>query len=495
MTRPRFFWALGLLCACATPQPVGRHESPGLESTPARLRAGYFELPAGLNRSPSRLTVAPLDVVVRSPTTWTLDNGLTVYALEDHRAPIVQAGVLVPAGAHDEPDQQLGVSELMFELLVSGGTSRHAPEALDELLDSRAADLWAAAGAELSSVSLSARARDFAQLLPVLADVVRTPRFDEARLKTEKDRLLEDVRRRADEPGSLATRAVLKAVYGPKTLLGREAQQATLEGLTQADVRAFHRRLGPQGARLVVAGDFDLPALKTLVQRAFGDWSGGDVVARDYGAPQSLVRRVIVVPRATAQAHVRIGGWGCRRASPDDAAVRLAATSLASFGIGRIPRVVRDERGLAYVATASVGVGPTTGHFVVDVDTKPEQAVAALTAALSVVERAGREEPLTVDEASSALDATLNSFAFRFEGALKVAWERATLDALGWPQDTLSTFRQRHAAVSLVELNAAAARLGQADALQIVVVGPVEKLGDLSRFGPVVTITDVDRFR
>jgi hypothetical protein len=31
--------------------------------------------------------------------------------------------------------------------------------------------------------------------------------------------------------------------------------------------------------------------------------------------------------------------------------------------------------------------------------------------------------------------------------------------------------------------------------LQIVIVGPVDKLGDLSRFGTVVTITDVEAFR
>jgi hypothetical protein len=31
--------------------------------------------------------------------------------------------------------------------------------------------------------------------------------------------------------------------------------------------------------------------------------------------------------------------------------------------------------------------------------------------------------------------------------------------------------------------------------LQIVVVGPPEKLGDLSRFGPVSTISDVEQFR
>ena len=50
--------------------------------------------------------------------------------------------------------------------------------------------------------------------------------------------------------------------------------------------------------------------------------------------------------------------------------------------------------------------------------------------------------------------------------------------------------------ISAVDAQAATLAARQlSEGLQIIVVGPPEKLGDLSRFGPVVTITDVEQFR
>lgn len=484
-----------LAAACAAPERIGRLQSPGLLSTPARPQAGYFELPPGLEQPPTSVVIPPLDVTVRAPQRWALSNGLEVYAVEDHRAPAVELMLMLPVGTLDEAAGQAGLAALALEALVTGGTTALAPEALDELLDFHAAELSAAAGEEFSGVSLTVRSQDLAALLGVLGSVLRTPRFDEARLRTARELLLEGIRRRGDRPEGLASRAMAKAIYGAETPLGREAQEATLRALTAADVRAFHALLGPKGARLAVAGDFDRGALEALVQRTFGGWVGGGAPARALGTPPPLTRRVIVVPRATAQAHVRIGGWGVVRGDRDEYPARLAVTALAAFGIGRLPRVVRDERGLAYSASAVLIPGPTTGHFVVSLDTKPEQAAQALSAALGVVEAAGRGAPLSAAELTTALDASLNSFAFRFDGAAKIASERATIDAYGLGADYLERYRERLAQVSLAEANALAARLGRPEQLQIVVVGPVDKLGDLSAFGPVVTIADVDHFR
>jgi predicted Zn-dependent peptidase len=92
-----------------------------------------------------------------------------------------------------------------------------------------------------------------------------------------------------------------------------------------------------------------------------------------------------------------------------------------------------------------------------------------------------------------ASDMAINAFAFRFEGAARIALERATYDLVGYPQNYLATWREKISAVDAQAATLAARQLSEG--LQIIVVGPPEKLGDLSRFGPVVTITDVEQFR
>jgi zinc protease len=170
----------------------------------------------------------------------------------------------------------------------------------------------------------------------------------------------------------------------------------------------------------------------------------------------------------------------------------LLATSLGSFGVGRLYREIRDERGLAYSAFAQVSPGPTTGLFTAGFDTRPEQVGEALDVALRILGEVGQGAPVTSAEFSTARDMATNAFAFRFDGVARIAFERATFDLFDYPPDYLATWREKVAKVEPVELVRVARGLEQ---LQIVIVGPVDKLGDLSRFGTVVTITDVEAFR
>ena len=117
----------------------------------------------------------------------------------------------------------------------------------------------------------------------------------------------------------------------------------------------------------------------------------------------------------------------------------------------------------------------------------------ALEVATKILHGMATDAPPSEAELATAKDMALNAFAFRFDSAAKIASERASFDLAGYPADYLSTWREHLSAVDAALAARAARQLGEG--LQIVVVGPPEKLGDLSRFGPVSTITDVEQFR
>lgn len=483
------------LTACATtpvaPEVRTRPE-PGLEATPTR--AAVRQLPPALDLDPAqKAPTTPLDFALRQPEVVTLKNGVQVYLLADHTTPLLLVRALLPLGGADDPPEKLGLASIMTVLLTEGGAGQRTPEQLDELFESRAADVSSGAGDENALVTLSLRSDDLASLLPAFADVVQRPRFDEKRFNVVTTRVLESIRRREDSPADVASRAVTKAVFGPRSLLGRESTEATVKAITLSDVKRLHEKSwGSAGARLIVTGDFDRAALVPLLEKEFGSWKGGAPPTRTWDAPAPLQARLIVVPRKVAQAKVRIGTFGYQRRSSAEYPLRLLATSLGSFGVGRLYKEIRDERGLAYSANASVSPGPTTGLFVASFDTRPEQVGEALDVALRILKDAGSTSPLSSAELRTAQDMATNAFAFRFEGAAKIALERATFDQLGYPADYLAQWRGQIARVTEADLESAAAAL---TGLQIVIVGPVDKLGDLSRFGAVTTISDVEQFK
>lgn len=490
-----------LLARCATtpaptPAPVKTRAEPGLEAVPTRPAGPALprQLPPGLAVDPSRLPVAPLEIAVRTPAVTTLPSGLTVYLLEDHTTPLVQLRFLTPTGAADDPAAKLGLASLVASLTTEGGAGPLGAEAFDELLEFHGANASGGAAEETSSVGFSVRAADLARLFPVFADAVQRPRFEARRFDVAVARLLEAIRRREDRPDGVAARALAKAVFGPASLLGREPTVATVKAVTLDDLKRRHAATwGAKGARLIITGDFDAGVVRSLLGLHFASWRGGAAPARTFDPPPALVRRVIVVPRDVAQAKVRLGAAGFTRASPDEFPARLVNTALGSFGVGRLYREIRDERGLAYSAFASVSPGPTSGLFTAGFDTRPEQVGEALEVALRILSEAGSTAPVSPAELAVASDMALNAFAFRFDAAAKIATEKATFDLFGYPSDYLETWRAKVRAVTPEAARRLAARFG--DGVQIVVVGPPAKLGDLSRFGPVTTITDVEQFR
>lgn len=488
-----------LLAACATtaptPEPtVITRPMPGLDSAPTKLPVASTALPAGLAVDPATIAAPPLELTIRKPERLELPNGLVVYLVEDHATPIVLVRALLPYGRVEDPADKLGLAALTTELLTEGGAGALSAEAFDALLEQHAADVSSGASDEYASVTLSARAADLAKLFPVFADVLQRPRFDEKRFAVVRSRALEAVRRREDFPDAVASRALDKAVFGPDSPLAREPLAKHLEAISAADVKRFYAaRATPTGARLVITGDFDAGAVKALLKLHLSSWKGPPAPARTWPAPAKLSRRVIFVPREVAQVKIRIGAWGFQRNAPEEYALRLVNTALGSFGVGRLYREIRDERGLAYSAYSQLSPGPTTGLFLAGFDTRPAQAVKALEVGLSILERAGAAQPLTAPELATAVDMSLNAFAFRFDTAARVGFERALYEQLGYPADYLETFRDRTAGVTLAQANQAARRFSEG--LQIVALGPKALEPALAAFGPVTVISDVEQFR
>jgi zinc protease len=480
-------------CATSTPAQVVTRPEPGLVSAPTRNNL-IRQLPVALSVDPLAIVPAPLAFAIKQPDVLTLPSGLQVYLLEDHTAPLILLRALVPMGGVDDPPAKLGLASLTASLVTEGGAGTRTPDALDELLEFHAADASSGAGDEYSTVSLSIRSVDLAKLFPVFADLVQRPRFDAARFDVAVGRLLEGIRRREDRPDGVAARALNKAVFGPTSLLGREATEATVKAVTLADVKKLQASTwGSKRSRLVITGDFDLKQLRPLLDQEFAPWKGADVAPRQWPAPTTLVRRVIVVPRKIAQAKVRLGAWGFPRNTPQEFPLRLANTSLGTFGVGRLYKEIRDERGLAYSAYSSVSPGPTTGMFTAGFDTRPEQVIEALEVATRILKDIGTGAPMSEGELRTASDIAINTFAFRFDAASKIAFERASYDFFGYPSDYLSTWREKIGAITARQASEAARQFDVG--LQIVIVGPPEKMGDLSRFGAVSTITDVEQFR
>src|SRR5215469_10671616 len=111
-------------------------------------------LPAQPLPSYKSLKYPPLkQVKVPEPMEFTLSNGMRVFLLEDHELPLVQGLALIHTGNLFDPADKRGLSQIMADVLRSGGTKSKTGDQIDEQLEDIAGSVES--GMDETSASMS----------------------------------------------------------------------------------------------------------------------------------------------------------------------------------------------------------------------------------------------------------------------------------------------------------------------------------------------------
>src|SRR5690554_1340225 len=106
-----------------------------------------------------------------------LDNGIRFYLVEDSELPLIDLTVLIRSGGINVPDDQVGMNNLVGSVMRSGGTETHPGDALNELLEDRAAVMEVDFGFTSGTARMNVLGEDFTELLPVFIDLLTNPAF------------------------------------------------------------------------------------------------------------------------------------------------------------------------------------------------------------------------------------------------------------------------------------------------------------------------------
>ncbi len=418
----------------------------------------------------------------------TLSNDMTVLLLEDHELPVVDAAVRIRTGSIYEPADKVGLAALTGTVMRTGGTASLTGDELDEELEFMAASITTSIGLDSGVATLSVLKKDVRRGFELFADVLRHPAFREEKPELARRQALEAIRRRYDDPVSIASIEFSKLVYGPDTVWGRVSTIETVNAVTRDDLVAFHHRYyAPNNMMMAVSGDFDRTELIVLLEEVFAGWEPREIELP--AIPPLEVRyepQVYWVQREGPQTAIAMGHLGMRRHAPEQYAVE---TMNYVYGLGgfvsRLMREVRSNRGLAYGVQGYVGPGMDRGLFRVFCQTKTESTIEA-TALIQQLTRELTERPVPADELGSIKDYLINRFVFKFESAAALVQERLLRDYLGYPPDYLETYTERIRAVTADEILDAARKYVHPDGMTYVFVGDRAHFdGDLTQFGPV----------
>ena len=409
------------------------------------------------------------------PVHSALPNGVDVAVVERRGVPLVDAVLVIPAGAVADPPQTPGLADWTAASLLDGAGGKDAL-ALADAIERLGARIETSVDWGSAYVHLHVPSARLEPALALLADVALRPAFPAAEWERLRERRRTDFLQARDDPQRLARMAAARAVYGPEHRLGLpvEGTAAALARVGAGDLRAFHAaRYRPEGAALVVVGDVQGATLGPLLERAFGGWTAQGPAPREPAvpaAPKTPRREILLVdvPGATQSVLVATAATpaSLRPLEPADSAMN---TLLGGSFTSRLNTNLREEHGYSYGAWSSLDLHQHGGTLAAGSAVAADVTGPALREILRELERI--RTPGGADEVRRARDYLALSFPTSFETGADVASFWAWAAGMRLPEERVRSFVAGVQGVEPQALAAAARRDVDPERLKLVVVG------------------------
>ena len=408
----------------------------------------------------------------QQPKRIELKNGIVIFLQEDHELPFIYGSILVHGGTEDEDPAKAGLVGLYSQAWRTSGTATMDGDAMDDLLESKAAHIETNGDDDSTAISWDSLKGDADQVFSLAIDLFFHPKFSAEKLDLAKQQQATAIIRRNDDEDAIAGRESAKLVYGPNSPYTRQPELATIGAVTLSDLESWHDRTLKGKLIVGIYGDFDPAAMEAKVRAAFERLPlVMPAPPRDDEFPGPKPGVYFIDKEDVNQSNVQIVGIGIDRRNPDAASIAVMNEILGGGFGSRLFVKIRTQQALAY--DVGGGFGLTYDHpgtFQVNVLTRSEKTVDATKLALAEV-AALNTRPFTADELMRAKDDILNSFLFRYDTKDKVLDESEELEFYGYPANYLETYRAALEKVSLADLAVVAKKYIHPDRLAVLVVG------------------------
>ncbi|MEX2380020.1 MAG: pitrilysin family protein, partial [Vicingaceae bacterium] len=423
---------------------------------------------------------------------FTLDNGLKVFVVENHKLPKVAYSLSLNLEGIQEGDKA-GTADIAGDMLAKG-TENRTKEEINFGVDY--------IGARLNTYSMGAFGTSLTKhqetLLDIMSDVVKNAKFNEEELEKLRKQYNSNLQTEINDPDAISGKVRRALLYGKDHPYGEVVTEETLENITLEDVQNYYGTyFRPNISYLAVVGDVTVKEVKPLVEKYFGDWEKGEVPSQEFEDPkQPQITQVAFVNRPGAVQSV-ISVFNTIELMPgseDDIPASIANGILGGGFISKLNLNLREENAYTYGARSSINSDKLVGNFYATAKVRNEVTDSALTEMLNEL-MAMRKGEITKDELNTIKNYRTGTFAYSLENPQTKARFAINKDKYNLPDDYYETYLEKIAAVTLDKVKEVSKKYVNPMKGYILVVGNQEEVAEkVKKFSPSGNITFYDPF-
>jgi predicted Zn-dependent peptidase len=405
--------------------------------------------------------------------TATIKNAKVFY-LPDRELPLIDLMLLVKAGTVDISDDKIGLSSLLSETLIKGGTEKYSPHALAMVMDENAIHISVSVREEDTVIRLSVMKDDWNNGLALLEEILARPRFDPDVLNVVKQQAVSELKRQGGDAHTVSMREALiwhfkGHPYGRDPLRGL----ITIPKITRENLKGFLKKyMVPSNMVVAVAGDIDKADVVKGLEKLFQALPRTGSPVRNLDDPEETPSVLAIIHKpGQVQSQVTVLLPGPKRTHPDYWKMSLLMDILGGNDSLMFTRL-RDDLGLVYSTWFYQTYRWQAGMLVGYIGCKGDSTGQAIRESVKIITALQNNVPKK--ELKQKRSDALNSFVFNVDTPAELVEVYGRYYMRKEPLDTLSRIQDAFMTASREELEILARKFLDPKKLQVFVVGDME---------------------
>ncbi len=424
---------------------------------------------------------------------FTLDNGLKVIVVENHKIPKVTYHLSLDIDPVME-GEQAGYVSMAGNLLRAGTTSRSKAE-IDEAIDFIGASL----NTRATGISGSVLKKFSDNFLEIMNDVLLHPSFPEEEVNKLKKQHISAIQASKSDASSIASNINSVVTFGATHPYGEVLSETSIEKITRDLCQTYYQTyFKPNTAYLIMVGDITLKEAKRQAEQYFGSWQKGDVPSHSYDEPALNTRpRVVIGNRDGAVQSVIMVSYPLvfKPGNPDAIKASVMNSVLGGGSLSsRLNANLREDKAFTYGAYSSLNADKLTGSFNASAEVKGAATDTAMQEVLYEMKHM-KDETVDPEMIEQVKNRMAGSFARSLERPETIADFALNIEKYGLPQDYYATYLKKLSQVTPADIQEMARKYLKPENANIIAVGDARELSKIMvRFSKDGTVEEFDYY-
>ncbi len=350
----------------------------------------------------------------------------------DHRLPLACVLTWAKVGYFNEPDDLTGVSHFIEHLFFKGTSKRPVGRIAQETKE-LGGYLNASTFYDYTFYYTVVPSQNLIGALDVQSDALMNPLFDSDEMEKEKQVIIQEVKRKFDNPDPFAWEKLLELSFHRHRVgrwrMGTEKQ---IEEYPDESVKDFFDRYYfPENIILAVTGNFEPEKILPEIEKRYGEMESGLAQGEDSPLePEQKEPRLERIVGDVSQAFIKMGFHAPDLHDPNHHALNFLSILMGRGRSSRFYRSLKEEKKIAEGVGATFYAAPGVGFLTLEAELKPSKIAECEEEIWAEMDRLFRDPP-SEEEMSKVRNIMEMNFFQEREDIMGQAYGLAFFEALG----------------------------------------------------------------